>query len=202
MVRKSIRNMLEKDPRLEVVGDVANGAEGVEMTRRFRPDIVLMDIEMPVLNGIEATKQIMREVPGTKVIMLTMYDEETHDLQAYSAGAVGYVHKNADPDDLLLAVHSVAMGHLHLSPQSTRRVLNELQGAGHNGQSSTSSEALTEREKALLSYLTAGLSGKEIAGELGLSEGRVRTLLSKLYAKIGVNGQAPAAAYAVEKKLI
>ena len=156
--------------------------------------------DLPLLALVYSLLTLVR--PGTKVIMLTMHEEETHDLQAYSAGAVGYVPKNADPDDLLLAVHSVAMGHLHLSPQSTLRVLNELQSAGHNGQSSTNSDSQTEREKALLRYLAAGLSGKEIAGELRLSEGRVRTLLAKLYAKIGVNGQAQAAAYAVEHKLV
>jgi DNA-binding NarL/FixJ family response regulator len=203
LVRSGIKTMLEKDPRVEVVGDAANGAEGVEMTRRLRPDIiVLMDIEMPVLNGIEATRQIVREVPETKVIMLTMHDAETHDLQALNAGAVGYVHKNTNPDDLLRAVHTVAKGDPYLSPQSTRRVLSKLQGAGSNGQRSTSSASLTEREKALLGYLARGLSGKEIARELSLSDARVRTVLSELYAKIGVNGKAQAAAYAVEHKLI
>jgi NarL family two-component system response regulator LiaR len=202
LVRSGIQTMLEKDPGVEVVGGAANGAEGVEMTRRFRPDIVLMDIQMPILNGIDATKQILRELPNTKVIMLTMHNAETHDLQALNAGAVGYVHKNTNPDDLLRAVHAVANGDPYLSPQSTRRVLSELQGAGNKGQSSAKSESLTEREIDLLRYLARGLSSKEMAGELSLSNARVRTLLSELYAKLGVNGKAQAAAYAVEKKLI
>jgi DNA-binding NarL/FixJ family response regulator len=115
---------------------------------------------------------------------------------------VGYLNKNANPDELLRAVHTVAKGDPYLSPQSTRRVLSELQAAGNNGQHSTNSELLTEREKALLRYLARGLSGKEIAQELSLSDARVRALLSELYAKLEVNGKAQAAAYAVEHKLI
>jgi DNA-binding NarL/FixJ family response regulator len=202
LVRSGIKTMLEKDPRVEVVGDAANGAEGVEMTRRLRPDIVLMDIEMPILNGIEATRQIVRVVPETKVIMLTMHDAETHDLQALNAGAVGYVHKNTNPDDLLRAVHTVAKGDPYLSPQSTRRMLSEWQGAAGKGQSSNRGDSLTERERDLLRCLVQGLSSKQIAGELSLSDPRVRALLSDLYSKLGVNGKAQAAAYAVEHRLI
>jgi DNA-binding NarL/FixJ family response regulator len=201
LVRSGLQTTLEKDSRVQVIGGAANGAEGVEMARALRPDIVLMDIQMPVLNGIEATKQIVREIPETRVIMLTMYQEENQELAALRVGALGYVHKDSNPEDLLRAVHAVAQGDPFLSPQSTRRVLSELRAAGDTGQPSNTGDSITARETALLHCLARGLSSKEIARELSLSDPRVRTLLSDLYAKIGVNGRAQAAAYAVKHKL-
>jgi DNA-binding NarL/FixJ family response regulator len=159
-----------------------------------------MDITLPVLDGIEATRQIVRELPDTKVIVLTAHDPETNDVQAVSAGAMGYLHKNTDPEELLKAVHTVANGELFLSPASTRRVLNKLHH-GENGQASPDGVRLTERDKKLLRWLAQGLQDKEIAQELLLSESRVRNLLSALYAKLRVRGRAQAAAYAVEHKL-
>ncbi len=202
LVRSGIQTMLERDPRVEVVGGAANGAEGIEMARRFRPDIVLMDIQMPILNGIDATRQIVRELPNTKVIMLTMHDAETHDLQALNAGAVGYLHKNTNPDDLLRAVHTVAKGDPYLSPESTRRLITSVQTTGTSGRKPGNGDALTEREIELLRYLAKGLKTKQIATEVGLSESHVRSQLSNAYAKLEVSGAAQAVAHAVEKKLI
>jgi DNA-binding NarL/FixJ family response regulator len=202
LVRSGLQTTLEKDPEVQVVGEAANGAEGVEMARRLRPDIVLMDIQMPVLNGIEATRQIVREMPEIKVIMLTMYEEENQELAALRVGALGYVHKDSNPADLLKAVHVVAGGDAFLTPQSTRRMLTTLHSGSGNMAASSDRDALTAREIELLRYLAKGLSSKQMAQELSLSDSHVRNLLSALYIKVGANGRAQAAAYAVEMKLL
>ena len=126
LVRSGIQTMLEKDPNVQVVGGAGDGAQGVELAYELRPDVVLMDLTLPVLDGIEATRQIVRELPDTKVIVLTAHDPETNDVQAVNAGAVGYLHKNTNPEELLKALHTVANGDPFLSPASTRRVLNQL----------------------------------------------------------------------------
>src|SRR5689334_2034656 len=113
---------------MEIVGEAGDGVQAVVLAQERRPDIVLMDIQMPGLNGIEATKQIVREVPEAKVIMMTMYKEESQELAALRVGALGYVHKDTNPADLLKAVHSVARGDPYLTPQSMRRMLSKLQG--------------------------------------------------------------------------
>ena len=202
LVRSGLKTTLEKDPDVQVVGEAANGAEGVELARRLRPDIVLMDIQMPILNGIEATRQIVHEMPEIKVIMLTMYKEENQELSALRVGALGYVNKDSNPADLLNAVHVVANGDAFLTPQSTRRMLNTLQSSRGNVDAPPDREFLTEREIELLRYLAKGFSSKQIAHELSLSNSHVRNLLSALYVKLGVNGRAQATAYAVEMKLI
>lgn len=202
-LRLGLHTALRKDSRVQVVGEAADGAEGVEMARQLRPDVVLMDIQMPVLNGIEATRQIVREMPDTKVIMLTMHKEENQELAALRVGALGYLHKDSEPADLLRAIHTVANGAAFLTPQSVHRVLSKLQSVENNvvSEELEPSISLSKREIELLGLLGRGLSNKEIAQQLSLSESRVRNQLSDLYQKIQVSGRAQAAVYAVEQRL-
>lgn len=187
---------------MQVVGEAANGAEGIELARQLHPDIILMDIQMPILNGIEATKQIVSEMPDIKVIMLTMFQEENQELSALRVGALGYVNKDSNPADLLRAVHLVANGDAFLTPQATRRMLSTFQSRQLHIEAPPDHVILEEREIELLRYLARGLSSKQIAQELSLSDSYVRNLLSALYVKLEVNGRAQAAAHAVEMKLI
>lgn len=204
LVRLGLRTAISRDSTMQVIGEATDGAEGVEMARRLRPDVVLMDIQMPVLNGIEATRQITQELPDVKVLILTMYNEGNLPMEALGAGAVGYLHKDDDPAMLLQAIHKVAEGEGFLTPLLARQVLAKL----HRNQQGTISQTteaeilLTEREIELLRLVAAGLINKQIAQQLSLSEFSVRNQLSELYQKIQVKSRAQAAAYAVERRLI
>lgn len=204
LVRLGLRTAISRDTTIQVVGEAVDGAEGVEMTRQFCPDVVLMDIQMPVLNGIEATRQIAHEMPEVKVIMLTMYNEGKLPMEALRAGAVGYLHKDDDPAMLLQAIHKVAEGEGFLTPMLARQVLAKLHRSQEDAISQTTEAVilLTEREIELLRLVSAGSINKQIAQQLSLSEFSVRNQLSELYQKIQVKSRAQAAAYAVERKLI
>lgn len=203
-LRMGLNTAISRDSTVQVVGEAADGAEGVEMAHRLRPDVVLMDIQLPVLNGIEATRQIVRELPDVKVIMLTMYKEENQELAALRVGALGYLHKDSDPSDLLKAIHTVAGGAAFLTPQSVHRVLTKLHSEEENAQPALQEPriALTDRETDLLRLLGKGLSNKEIARQLTLSESHIRNQLSGLYPKIQVSGRIQAAMYAVAQRIV
>ena len=163
-----------------------------------------MDIQLPGLNGVEATRRIVQEMPDVKVIMLTMYREELQALEALRVGAMGYLHKDADPDELLDAIRTVAAGQAVLTPELAARVLITLQrmeGQDHV-QAESTGVTLSEREVTLLRSVAQGLSNKEIAGQLGISDSRVRNQLSDIYRKIQVADRTQAAMYAVEKGLL
>lgn len=203
LFRAGLHTAISRDSTVQVVGEAADGAEGVEMARQLQPDVVLMDIQMPVLNGIEATKQIAQELPNVKVLLLTMYKEGKLPVEALRAGAVGYLHKDDEPANLLKAIHSVAAGEAFLTPLLARQVLAKLHKRQTKALSQTTApqDQLTEREMDLLRFVAAGMSNREIAQEMSLSDSRIRNQLSELYRKIQVKGRAQAAAYAVEQML-
>lgn len=204
LMRVGLHTMIGRDPGIQIVGEAADGATGVELARRLRPDVVLMDIQLPGLNGVEATRRIVRELPDVKVIMLTMYREENQALEALRVGAMGYLHKDADPVELRDAIRAVAAGQAVLTPHLAARVLvtlHRIEGNDHVQAASAGAE-LTEREIILLRAVAQGLSNKQIADQLVLSESRVRNQLSEIYRKIQVADRTQAAMYAVEKGLV
>lgn len=203
LVREGLLRTISTDSAVQIVGEAADGAQGIEMARQLRPDVVLMDIQLPVLNGIEATKQITKELPDVNVLILSMYKEGRFPVAALRAGALGYLHKDDDSESLLKAIRSVAAGEAFLTPLLAKQVLTKLHRRRVNGsvQPIDPTDQLTEREMDLLRLVAQGLSNKEIAQELSLSDSRVRNQLSELYRKIQVKGRAQAAAYAVEQML-
>ena len=204
MLRVGISTLIRQDPAIQIVGEAADGATAVELARRLQPDVVLMDIQMPGLNGVDATRRIVREMSDVKVIMLTMYKEENQGLEALRVGAMGYLHKDANAAELLDTIRSVAAGEAVLSRQLATRLLATLRTTQENDhvQAGSVGTYLTEREIILLRAVAQGRTNKEIAEQLSLSESRVRNQLSEIYRKIQVGGRSQAAAYAVEKGLL
>lgn len=216
LVRAGFAMMLSVEEEIEVVGQVANGAEAVEFAAAHPVDVILMDVQMPVLDGIGATAQVVRA--GTaKVIIVTTFERDDYLFDAIRAGASGFLLKNADPDDLVAAVHAVASGHALLAPEVTIRVIErfarslDAESAEGAGAARVPAPApaqqnllgtLTAREREVLSQIAAGRSNAEIARELFLAEATVKTHISNLLAKIQVRDRVQAVVFAYESGLI
>ncbi len=195
VVRQGLRMFLALDPELEVIGEAADGAEAVRMARELKPDVVLMDMLMPVMDGVAATAAIRRELPDTEVIALTSVLEDEKVIGAVRAGAIGYLLKDTEADDLRRAIKAAANGQVQLSPKAAARLMREVRAPD-------SPEALTERETDVLRLLAQGKSNKEIAHQLSLSEKTVKTHVSNILAKLGVPSRTQAALYAVRIGLV
>jgi two-component system, NarL family, response regulator LiaR len=195
VVRQGLRMFLGLDPELEVVGEAANGDEAVLMARQLRPAVVLMDLVMPGMDGIEATKVIRGELPATEVLALTSVLEDALVVGAVRAGAIGYLLKDLQGDELCQAIKAAAAGQVQLSPQAAERLMQEIRAPEHP-------EALTERENEVLQLLAQGLSNKEIAHHLSLGEKTVKTYVSNILVKLGVQSRTQAALYAVRLGLV
>lgn len=191
VVRQGLRMFLSDDPEMEVVGEAANGAEAVELTRQVKPDIVLMDMLMPVMDGIAATERIRREFPDTEVIALTSVLEDSAVIGAVKAGAIGYLLKDAEPEELRAAIHAAAAGQVHLTPKAAARLMREVRAPEHP-------QALSEREVDVLRLLAAGKANKEIAAALVIGEQTVKTHVSNILTKLGVQSRTQAALYAAQ----
>ena len=195
IVRKGLRQFLEDEPELEIVGEAADGMQAIEQARALKPDVVLMDLLMPVMDGIQATAVIRKELPETEVIALTSVLEDASVVDAVRAGAIGYLLKNTEADELIQAIRAAATGQVHLSPQAAARLMLEVH-------LSETPETLTERETDVLRLLASGHSNKEIARELIIGEGTVKSHVSKILAKLGLTSRTQAALYAVRIGLV
>ena len=195
VVRQGLRLFLKVDPELEIVGEASNGAEAVELVRQLAPDVVLMDILMPVMDGIAATATIRREHPETEVLGLTSILEDGAVVEIMRAGASGYLLKDLDGDELCRAIHTAATGQVQLAPAAAATLLRELRTAPEPV------EGLTGREKEVLRFLGQGQSNKQIARELHLREETVKTHVSKILHKLSVQSRTQAALYALRSGL-
>ena len=203
LVRAGFRKLLESEPDIEIAADVPDGLEAVEVTRRLQPDVVLMDIRMPVLDGLEATRRILRQGTKTRVLMLTTYDLDEYVFDALKAGASGFLLKDAPPDQLIAAIHVVARGDALLAPSITRRLIEEF-ARRPSPRSGLSPElvGLTTREIDVLKRLAGGLSNAEIAAKLYLGEATVKTHVSNMLMKVGLRDRVQAVVLAYESGLV
>jgi len=201
IVRKGLRSLLDGEPDVEVVGEAEEGREAVRMTRRLLPDVVLMDISMPGLNGLEATHQIKRELPAVNVLILSRHANEECVLQVLRAGASGYVVKQAAPTELLLPIRAAHRGEFFLSPSISREVIEEYvqQTAGT---AKDRWESLTDREREVLQLIAEGHTSREIAELLTISEQTVRTHRANLMGKLDIHSTAELTQYAIRKGVI
>ena len=195
VVRQGLRMFLALDPELEVVGEAADGAEAVRLAHQLKPDVILMDMLMPVMDGIQATAVVRRELPDTEVIALTSVLEDEKVVGAVRAGAIGYLLKDTEADELRRAIKAAAAGQVQLSPRAAARLMREVRAPD-------SPEALTERETDVLRLLAQGKSNKEIAVALSLSEKTVKTHVSNILGKLNVPSRTQAALYAVRIGLV
>ena len=192
LVRKGFRRILEDDPEIEVVGEAANGPAAIESAISLRPQVIVMDLAMPELDGIQATAEILKKVPGTAILILSMYSEENYIRNAFAAGAKGYMLKNALEVDLPYAVKEVAAGRLCVAPGLTLPT----------GEAENDLDKLTQREKEVLQHIVQGKSNKEIAAMLGLSVNTVSVHRANLMQALGIHRTADLVVYAIRKGLV
>jgi DNA-binding NarL/FixJ family response regulator len=203
MVRSGFRLMLSVEPDVEVVSEAADGMSAVIAAREHRPDVVLMDVQMPGMDGIEATRRIVAEDLG-RVVILTTFDRDDYLFDALEAGASGFMLKNAEPEHLVEAVRAAGHGHGLLAPEVTRRVIERMAGRTNAGDRPEPPELalLTEREREVLVGLARGMSNAEITRELYLGEATIKTHVSNCLAKIGVRDRVHAVIWAYEAGLV
>lgn len=203
VVREGLSMFLTLDQEFEVVGRAANGAEALRLARELAPDVVLMDLLMPVMDGIEATAAIRAELPGTEVIALTSVLENGQVGLAIRAGAIGYLLKDTQVDELRRAIQKAAAGQVQLSPEVAARLVDEVRAPQRSQQAPPQpAEQLTEREKEVLSLLARGLSNREISRELIISERTAQTHVSNILGKLGLTSRMQAALHAVQTGLV
>jgi two-component system, NarL family, response regulator LiaR len=195
VVRQGLRMFLSLDAELDVIGEAGDGAEALDKARKLRPDVVLMDLLMPKMDGVAATAAIRRELPDVEVIALTSVLEDASVVGAVRAGAMGYLLKDTQADELCRAIKAAAAGQVQLSPQAAARLLREVRAP-------ESPEALTERESDVLKLLARGKANKEIARELEVGEQTVKSHVGHILAKLGVQSRTQAALHAVRIGLV
>jgi DNA-binding NarL/FixJ family response regulator len=197
VVRKGIREFLEEDGGVAVVAEAADGAEAVRLAGELRPAVAVLDVQMPGVSGIEATRQIKATCPDVRVLILTAYDEDPYVFALLRAGADGYILKNADPDDLVRAVKTVATGGKVLAPDIAAKVIAQAT-SGKPAAAAEQVEPLTERELEVLRLAAQGLTNKAIAAELGLSDRTVQGHLANIYGKLAVASRTEAVTKALK----
>ena len=203
MVRSGFTTLLNSEPGIRVVGEAVNGQEAVTRAAQLRPDVILMDVRMPVMDGLEATRQITAMAGAPKVLVLTTFDLDDYVYQALRWGASGFLLKDASARELAEAVRIVAAGDALLSPSVTRRLISEFARMGApRGPGRTTLQDLTERETEVLALVAQGMSNAEIAGHLVVAEQTVKTHVSRILMKLGLRDRTQAVVLAYESGLV
>ncbi|GAA2814250.1 response regulator [Nonomuraea dietziae] len=193
IVRDGIRGMFTGDPRFEVLGEAGDGAQAVELARALEPDVILMDLRMPRMDGVSAIKELVRLGIAARVLVLTTYDTDSDVLPAIEAGATGYLLKDAQREELVRAVEAAARGKAVLSPSVATRLLSQVR---------TPADPLSAREREILELIAQGATNREAAAQLFISEATVKTHVLHIYTKLGVNDRAAAVAVAYQRGLL
>jgi two-component system, NarL family, response regulator NreC len=202
VVRTGLRALLERQPNLEVVGECENGRETVELAASLAPDVVVMDVAMPVLNGIEATKTIVTQRPATAVVILSMHADESYVMRALKAGARGYLLKDSAAADLISAIHAVSLNKSFFSPKVSRILAEDYVRVLKQKGAVDSYDLLTSREREILQLLAEGKANKEVATALNISPYTVETHRSHILQKLNLHNPAELILYAVRKGII
>lgn len=202
MFREGVRLLLETRGGFEVVGEAATGREAVELARSLRPDVIVMDIGMPGMNGLDATRLIQADNPSSRVLILTMHDTDEYFFSALEAGASGYVLKEAASNDLVNAIESVSRGGMFLYPSLATKLVEEYLRRVGSGEERSSYDALTPRERQVLQLIGEGRTNQEIAEKLGLSVHTVQTHRVHIMNKLGLHNRAQLVSYAARLGLL
>jgi DNA-binding NarL/FixJ family response regulator len=202
LMRAGLRSVLSSDDGIEVVGEAGDGRAALDEIRKLRPDLVLMDIRMPELDGISATREVLAAEPELKVVVLTTFEEDDYIFEALSAGASGFLLKRTKPEELIAAIHTVADGDSLLSPSVTRRVIDRMAGQPAAALSGAQLEALTPRERQVLELVGRGLSNQEIAEAFFIEESTVKTHVKRILMKLGLRDRVQAVILAYETGVI
>ncbi|HWT22352.1 MAG TPA: response regulator transcription factor [Solirubrobacteraceae bacterium] len=203
LMRAGLRGVLSSDEAIEIAGEAGDGRDAVYRTRLLRPDVVLMDVRMPGLDGIAATRELLAAFPGVRVLILTTFEEDDYIFGALSAGASGFLLKRTRPEELIAAIHAIAAGDSLLSPSVTARVIERMAGQPlPGGTADRRLDELTTREREVLALVARGLSNGEIANHLVIEESTVKTHVKRLLAKLGARDRVQAVILAYETGLI
>jgi two-component system response regulator NreC len=202
VLRRGLRALIEEEPDMEVVGEAGNGLEAVQLAERLRPDVVIMDISMPELDGLEATRRIRERSPSTYILILTVHAHERYLFPVLKAGASGYVRKTAADEELIKAIRVVARGDVFLYPSATRMLLDDYLAQVRAGREQDPYESLSEREREILRLLAEGHTNAEIAQKLNLSVKTVETYRTRIMEKLHLRTRAELVRYALRKGLI
>jgi DNA-binding NarL/FixJ family response regulator len=203
LMRAGLKAVLSSDPAIELVGEAADGRDAIEQVRALMPDVVLMDVRMPDLDGIAATRELSATVPGAKVLMLTTFEEDDYIFGGLAAGAAGFLLKRTSPEELIAAIHTVAAGDSLLSPSVTKRVITEMTQAPRRDEGARKRlDVLTPREQEVLALIGRGLSNGEIASELVVEESTVKTHVKRILQKLQLRDRVHAVIVAYESGLV
>jgi NarL family two-component system response regulator LiaR len=199
VVREGTRRLLESQPDFEVVGEASDGIEAVELAKKLKPEIIIMDVSMPRLNGIEATRQIKAIYPNIAILPLTGYDDDEYVFALLEAGAAGYLLKDSSGEELIEAIRQVMTGEPVLHPKIMKKVLNRLRSPVEEQATQTAGEVLSDRETEVLRLAAQGMSNMEIADSLTLSVRTVQTHLRSIFNKLGVGSRSEAIVFGLKK---
>jgi len=202
LLRAGLRKVLELEPDLAVVGEAGTGEEALRLARSLRPRIIIMDISLPGINGIEVTKMIKAELPETEILALTIHDDEEYMLEMVRAGARGYILKDVDPGGLIKAIKAALRGESYLSPGIAGKVFGVINRLARGGEYQPRRQILTRREQEVLELIAQGCSNAKIASLLAISEKTVKNHVTSIFRKLGVKDRTQAALYAIKHKLV
>ena len=202
VVRSGLRMLLQAQPDMKIIGEAETGQEAIRRVAELRPDVVLMDIEMPGMNGIEATRRIKAEAPATAVLALTMYEDDQYFFEMLRAGASGYVPKRAAPDELVSAIRAAGRGEVFLYPSLAGRLVRDYLQRGPAGEGDAPNDELTPREQEVLTLIAEGYSNNEIADRLVISAKTVDRHRENIMRKLNLHNRVDLVKYALRKGLI